>query len=122
MRINGFRRAMLAAAGVTVVLGGCASTRQPLGAQSTQTSVATPLRATASTPAHPPVSVESMLRDMGHAVVRGVSWLFRVPSGVYGPPEKVAYSSARTWKESTGMTGCTLKCDRVQRNSVNPIN
>lgn len=62
-----------------------------------------------------------MLRDMGHAVVSGVSWLFRAPSGVYGPPEKVAYSNARTWKESTGTTGCTIKCDRVQRNSVTPI-
>jgi hypothetical protein len=121
MRINGFHRAWVAAAAVMFVVAGCASSPRPIGAPSTPSSMTTPLRGAPSTPARQTFSFGSMLRDMGHAVVRGVSWLFRVPSGVYGPPEKVAYSNARTWKEATGTTGCTIRCDRVQRNSVNPI-
>lgn len=122
MRVNGFRRAMIAAAASAIVLGGCASAPQPSSAESNQTTMMTPMHAAASTPAPHTFSFGAAMRHMGHAIVSGVSWLFRVPTGVYGPPEKVAYSSARTWKSATGTTGCTSKCDRVQRNSVNPPN
>ncbi len=123
MRVSEFGRAMIAAAALTVVLGGCASTPQP--SQSHQTITMPSMRAAASTsaPRAPHTfSFYAVLRHIGHAVVSGVSWLFRPPTGVYGPPEKIAYSSARTWKSATGMLGCSSKCDRVQRNSVQPIN
>lgn len=121
MRVNGFRRAIIAATALTAVLAGCASTPQPSSTHLNGTSMVMPMHATASTPPPQPFSFGSMLRHMSHALVSGVSWLFQAPPGVYGPPEKVAYSSAQTWKEGTNSTGCTLKCDRVQRNSVNPI-
>ena len=123
MRVSKFGRAMIAAAALTVVLGGCASTPQP--SQSHQTITMPSMRAAASTsaPRAPHTfSFYAVLRHIGHAVVSGVSWLFRPPTGVYGPPEKVAYSSARTWKSATGTLGCASNCTRVQRNSVQPIN
>lgn len=125
MRVNGFGLVMIAAAAVAVVLGGCASAPKMRSVVAHQTTMTSPLHAAASTPG--PRSPQSysfvaVLRRMGHAIVSGVSWLFRVPSGVYGPPEKVAYTSARTWKNAAGTTGCTIRCDRVQRNAVNPPN
>ena len=122
MRVNGFRRAMIAATAMTALLGGCASTPRAISAQSNQSGLRMPVRASASPPAQQSSRVGSLLRHIGHALVSGVSWLFHVPAGVYGSPEAVAYSSAKTWKESTGTTGCTMKCDRVQRHSANPIN
>jgi hypothetical protein len=122
MSINGFRRAMIVAGGMTALLGACASTPQPISVQSKGTSGLAPMHTTPATAAQPVFSFGSMLRDTGHGIADGVSWLFPVPSGVYGPPEEVAYGSARAWRDSTGSTGCRLKCDRVERNSVSPIN
>ena len=124
MRVRELGRAMIAAAALTVVLGGCASTPQPSRTESHQTITMPSMRAAASTsaPRAPHTfSFYAVLRHIGHAVVSGVSWLFRPPTGVYGPPEKIAYSSARAWKSATGMLGCASKCDQVQRNSVHPI-
>ena len=125
MRVGEFGRTMIVATVLTVVLGGCASTRQPSFTASHQT-LTRPSRAVATSTAAPRAphtsGVYAVLRHIGHAVVNGVSWLFRPPTGVYGPPEKIAYSSARTWRSATGTLGCASKCITVQRNSVQPIN
>ena len=125
MRVGEIGRAMIAAAALTVVLGGCASTRQPSLTASHQTITMPSMGVAASTSAPRAAHTSgfyAVLRHIRHAVVSGVSWLFRPPTGVYGPPEKVAYSSARTWKSATGTLGCASNCTRVQRNSVQPIN
>ena len=125
MRVGEFGRTMIVAAALAVVLAGCASTRQPNLTASHQVITMPPMGVAASTsaPRAPHTSgFYAVLRHIGQALVNGVSWLFRPPTGVYGPPEKVAYSSARTWRSATGTLGCTNKCITVQRNSVQPIN
>ena len=110
MRVSEFGRAMIAAAALTVVLGGCASTPQP--SQSHQTITMPSMRAAASTsaPRAPHTfSYYAVLRHIGHAVVSGVSWLFRPPTGVIRAAGKDRVQQREDMEERHGNAGLLVQ-------------
>ena len=123
MRGSRMVRGALASAALAAVLTGCASVPQPPGIQTHRWRAIQPTHSTTSAqPQHEPITfrLASAVRDVGHALLRGVSWMLRPSSGVYGPPEDTAAVSQKTWLRVTGSTGCTSKCQIVKRNSVRP--
>lgn len=124
MRVNRFVRASFATALLTMALVGCASAPQARRLGANQASMKKPVPEWVSAPTRRRPSSDSLgslLRQVSHVVAGGLSWLFPPPAGVYGPPESVAYSGAKTWKIATGALGCTSKCSKVNRNSVRPV-
>lgn len=123
MRVSKVVPAFLASVALVVALEGCASIPQSARTETNRSIAIEPTGAAASAPArHEPAAVApgSVLRDIGHAVLRGISWLFRPARGLYGPPEGTASASAKTWQRATGSTGCTSECTTVNHNSPRP--
>ena len=123
MRGSRMVRRALACTACAVVLTGCASVPHPATIQAHRLGAIQLVHSTAAAPTqHNPstFTLASAFRDVGHAVLRGVSWMFSPSAGVYGPPEDTAAVSQKTWLNVTDSTGCTSKCQIVKRNSVHP--